>query len=102
MKVVYGTPKTVMAVGMTEVNEIATPFIAFADRDKVEADPEMVSGIGSETGSIVEKVHDMGGVVIYFDNPTAAEQFLQMSLSLLSGAMKSEWSEVEGVGEVTQ
>jgi hypothetical protein len=102
VKVVYGTPKTVMAVGMTEVNEIATPFIAFVDREKVDADPEMASGFGDETAGIVEKVHDMGGVVIYFDNPPAAQQFMTMSLMLFNNAMKSEWSEIEMIGEEVQ
>lgn len=91
-----------MAVGMTEINNLATPFIAFVDRDKVDADPDMVSGFGSETVGIVDKVHDMGGVVVYFDNPTAAQQFLTMSAILFNSAMDSDWSEVEMVGNEVQ
>lgn len=101
MKVVYGTPKTVMAVGMAEVGDLSTPFVAFIDKAKVDADPDMVSGFGASNG-IVDKVHDMGGVVVYFDNPAAAKQFLAMTAMLFNSAMESEWSEVEMVGSEVQ
>jgi hypothetical protein len=101
VKVVYGTPKTVLAVGMAEVGELSTPFIAFIDRAKVDADPDMVSGFGASNG-IVDKIDGMGGVVVYFDNKDAAQQFMTMTAMLFSSAMDSEWSDVEMVGNEVQ
>jgi hypothetical protein len=101
LKVVYGTPKTVMAVGMAEVGDLSTPFIAFVDKAKVDADPDMVSGFGASNG-IVDKIDSMGGVVVYFDNMQAAKQFLTMSAMLFSDAMGTDWSDVEMVGNEVQ
>lgn len=101
MKVVYGTPKTVMAVGMAEVGDPSTPFIAFIDRAKVEADPELVSGFGASNG-IVDKIDSMGGVVVYFDNMPAAKQFMTMTAMLFSSAVDTDWSDVEMFGNEIQ
>ena len=101
MKVVYGTPKTVMAVGMAEVGDLSTPFIAFVDKAKVDADPDMVSGFGASNG-IVDKIDGMGGVVVFIDNVEAAEKMMAMLVMMFQSAMDTEWSEVEMFGKEVQ
>lgn len=101
MKVVYGTPKTVMAVGMAEVGDLSTPFVAFVDKSKVDADPDMVSGFGA-SNSIVDKIDGMGGVVVFIDNVEAAKKMMAMLAMMFHSAMDTEWSEVEEMGDITQ
>jgi enoyl-[acyl-carrier-protein] reductase (NADH) len=101
MKVVYGTPKTVMAVGMAEVGELSTPFVAFVDKAKVDADPDMMSVFGA-SNSIVDKIDGMGGVVVYFDNKDAAKQFMTMTAMLFQSAMDTDWYEVEEMDDTVQ
>lgn len=101
MKVVYGTPKTVMAVGMAEVGDLSTPFIAFVDKAKVDADPDMVSGFGASNG-IVDKIDGMGGVVVFIDNVEAAKKMMVMLTMMFQSAMDTEWSEVEEMDDNVQ
>lgn len=101
MKVVYGTPKTVMAVGMAEVGDLSTPFVAFVDKAKVDADPDMVSGFGASNG-IVDKIDHMGGVVVFIDNVEAAKKMMAMLAMMFQSAMDTEWSEVEEMDDNVQ
>jgi hypothetical protein len=101
VKVVYGTPKTVMAVGMAEVGELSTPFVAFVDKAKVDADPDMVSGFGASNG-IVNKIDSMGGVVVFIDNLEAAKKLMAMLAMLFSDAIDTDWYDVEEMGDAVQ
>jgi hypothetical protein len=101
VKVIYGTPKTVMAVGMAEVGDLSTPFVAFVDKAKVDADPDMVSGFGASNG-IVDKIDGMGGVVVFIDNVEAAKKMMAMLAMMFQSAMDTEWSEVEEMDDTVQ
>ena len=93
MKVVYGNPKTIMTIGMTLLGDIPTPFIGFVDKIKVEADPAFA--YGSDAAVMINKINDLGGVIIYVENPSAAQRLHEMLNVLFSNATDTPWGDIE-------
>lgn len=89
MKVVYGNPKTVLTLGMATLGDIPTPFIGFADRAKVVDFDAMTSG--PDASVLIEKIDAAGGVIIYIENPIAAQRIHMMMSQLFEAAQAGEW-----------
>lgn len=93
MKVVYGNPKTIMNIGMAVIGDIPTPFIGFVDKAKVEDSPLFAAG--SDASAMIDKVDALGGVVIYIENPDAAERLTNHLMHLFDSAAESVWGDIE-------
>ena len=93
MKVVYGNPKTIMTIGMAVIGDIPTPFIGFVDKAKVEDSPLFAAG--SDASAMINKVDALGGVIIYIENPDAAERLTNHLMHLFDSAAESVWGEIE-------
>jgi hypothetical protein len=95
MKVVYGNPKTVMAMGMALLGETPTPFIGFVDRAKVDSDPFFATG--PDSAAMINKIDAIGGVIIFIENPDAAERLNTHIAELFASACEGDWGDVEQV-----
>ena len=93
MKVVYGSPKTVMTIGMALIGDVFTPFIGFVDKAKVEDSP--LFSAGSDASAMIDKLDALGGVVIYIENPDAAERLTNHLMHLFDSAAQSDWGDIE-------
>lgn len=93
MKVVYGNPKTIMTIGMSLIGDVPTPFIGFVDKAKVEESPLFAAG--SDASAMIDKVDALGGVVIYIENPDAAERLTNHLMHLFDSAAESVWGDIE-------
>jgi hypothetical protein len=95
MKVVYGNPKTILTLGMTLLGETPTPFIGFVDKAKVEGDPFFATG--PDSTALINKIDTLGGVIVYIENPEAAQRLHEMLHALFASASTGPWSDVEEV-----
>lgn len=95
MKVVYGNPKTIMTMGMALLGEVPTPFIGFVDKAKVEGNPFFSSG--PDSTALLDKIDTLGGVIVYIENPEAAQRLHEMMHLLFSAAEGTPWENVEQV-----
>jgi hypothetical protein len=93
VKVVYGNPKTIMTIGMVLLGDIPTPFMGFVDKIKVEADPAFA--FGSNAAAMIEKIDELGGVIIYVENPDAASRLHEMLNVLFNSATETPWGDIE-------
>ena len=93
MKIVYGNPNTIMTIGMSLVGDVPTPFFGFVNRDGVKDDPFFSSG--PSASALINRIDEMGGAIIYVENPEAAERFHFMLANLFSEASTTEWQNVE-------
>ena len=93
MKVVYGNPKTIMTIGMAMLGDTPTPFFGFVDRASVEGDAFFTEGPNST--SLIDKIDALGGVIIYLENPEAAERMHAFMAQLFDSASNSDWRNVE-------
>lgn len=89
MKVVYGNPKTVLTLGVSLLGDIPTPFIGFVDRAKV-SDFDAISR-GTDASAIISRIDDAGGVIIYIENPDAAERLHSFMSDLFCSASQGDW-----------
>jgi len=92
MKVIYGSPKTVMTIGMAMIGDMPTPFIGFVDKAKVEDSPLFAAG--SDASAMIDKVDALGGVIIYIENPDAEERLTNHLMNLFDGAAESDWGDI--------
>lgn len=92
MKVVYGNPKTVLTLGMATLGDIPTPFIGFADRAKVVDFDAMTSG--PDASVLIDKIDAAGGVIIYIENPDAAERLHKFMAHLFYSAQQGNWGDI--------
>lgn len=95
MKVVYGNPKTVMTIGMAMLGETPTPFIGFVDKAKVEGDKFFTAGPSST--ALIDKIDALGGVIIFIENPDAAERMAQTMSLLFENAVDGDWGDINQV-----
>ncbi len=93
MKVVYGNPKTIMTIGMSLIGDVPTPFIGFVDKAKVEGDNFFTAGPSST--ALIDKIDALGGVIIYIENPDAAERLSNHMMHLFEAAFESTWGDIE-------
>lgn len=92
MKVIYGNPKTVMTLGMAMLGDVPTPFFGFVDRASVEGDQFFTAGPSS--AMLIDKIDALGGVIIYLENPDAAERLHACMAQLFDSAFNSDWKDV--------
>ena len=78
------------------LGDTPTPFIGFVDRSKMDGKESVTHG--SDASALIEEIDQMGGVVIYFENPGAAERIHAVMSSLFSNAMSTDWSSIEQTG----
>lgn len=93
MRVVYGNPKTIMTFGMAMLGDTPTPFFGFVDKVRVEGDPFFTSGPNST--DLINKIDALGGVIVYVENPDAAERLHEGLGLLFSSASSGPWLNVE-------
>ena len=93
MKVVYGNPKTILTFGMAMLGDTPTPFFGFVDKAHVDGDPFFTSGPNST--DMINKIDALGGVIIYVENPDAAERFHEGLGLLFHNACSSSWVDIE-------
>ena len=95
MKLVYGNPKTILTMGMALLGDVPTPFIGFVDKAKVEGNPFFMSG--PDSTELINKIDTLGGVIVYIENPEAAERLHEMMNLLFNSASGTPWNDVEEV-----
>jgi hypothetical protein len=95
MKVVYGNPKTILTMGMSLLGDVPTPFIGFVDKAKVDGNPFFMSG--PDSAEMINKIDTLGGVIVYIENPEAAQRLHEMMHLLFSTAVGGPWDDVEQV-----
>jgi len=89
---VYGGQKTVLALGMGMMGGEATPFIGFVPRDPNMKGSVLVSG-SKNTDDTIKEIEAKGGVIIWFDNPDAAERIHTLLANLFDTACSGEWGD---------
>lgn len=100
MKVVYGNPKTVLTLGVALLGDVPTPFIGFVDRAKV-ADFDAISS-GTNAAAIIGRIDEAGGVIIYIENPDAAERLHSFMSDLFCSAQQGDWGGLNQSGASLQ
>ena len=69
---VLGNNTSMLAVGVSDMNGVPTPFISVVDVSKINiSDAEFVEG-KDECDDMVRRIKEAGGVVIHIHNPIAA------------------------------
>jgi hypothetical protein len=81
-----------MTIGMAMIGDMPTPFIGFVDKAKVEDSPLFAAG--SDASTMIDKVDALGGVIIYIENPDAAERLTNHLMHLFDGAAESTWGDI--------
>jgi hypothetical protein len=81
-----------MTIGMAMVGNMPTPFIGFVDKAKVEDSPLFAAG--SDASALIDKVDALGGVIIYIENPDAAERLTNHLMHLFDNAAESDWGDI--------
>lgn len=95
MKLIYGNPKTIMTMGVAMLGDVPTPFIGFVDKAKVEGNPFFTAGPNST--DLINKIDTLGGVIVYIENPDAAQRLHEMMHLLFSTAVGGPWDDVKEV-----
>ncbi len=96
MKIVYGTGKTSLMVGVDRMGSGHAPFIGFVDADVIK-DRDGFNGGKMAVDEIAAVVEASGGVMVYIENREAAETMMQMLMVVFSNASEIDWNENEGV-----
>jgi hypothetical protein len=81
-----------MTIAMAMVGDMPTPFIGFVDKAKVEDSPLFAAG--SDASALIDKVDALGGVIIYIENPDAAERLTNHLMHLFDNAAESDWGDI--------
>lgn len=92
MKVVYGTPNTIMTMGVAKLGEVETPFFGFIDKAKMLASD--ISSINS-SGEVIDKIDKLDGTIIFIENPDAAERMHTLLSHLFSSAFDGDWGNIK-------
>lgn len=95
MKLIYGNPKTIMTMGMAMLGDVPTPFFGFGDKAKVEKVGSFSSG--TDLIALINRIDAEGGVIVYLENPEAAQRLHEMMHLLFSTAEGGPWDDVEQV-----
>jgi hypothetical protein len=95
VKVVYGNPKTIMTIGMSLIGDVPTPFIGFVDKDKAKVEGDNFFTAGPSSTALIDKIDALGGVIIYIENPDAAERLSNHMMHLFEAAIESTWGDIE-------
>lgn len=77
------------------IGEIPTPFIGFVDQSKVEDDPFFATG--PDSTALINKIDTLGGVIVYIENPEAAERLSGHMMTLFASAEDGPWGDIEQV-----
>ena len=92
MKVVYGSPNTIMTMGVAKLGEVDTPFFGFIDKAKIlESD---ISSITSPL-EVIDKIDKLDGTIILIENPDAAERIHTLLSHLFSSVVDGDWGNVK-------
>lgn len=94
MKIVYGNPKTTLAVGVAGLGDKPTPFFAFVDSDKIRDKPLFSEG-EADSAAMIAGIEAAGGTIVYIENPDAAHRFTQQMFSAFVSAVNTPWSDLE-------
>lgn len=99
MKVVYGTGKTALMVGVDKLGDGYAPFLGFVEAENIkDMEPKNFGKMAvDEVSAVVEK---SGGVMIYIENQEAAETLMRMLMVLFHNVVDTSWggtTEAEGV-----
>lgn len=89
---VYGGLNTVFAMGVSMMGEAATPFIGFVPCDPTMIDNSLMEGVIDTTATISD-IEAKGGVVIWVDNPDAAERICNHLNELFNEASHGQWGD---------
>lgn len=87
---VYGASGTTLALGIGMMAGEETPFIAFVRSDALLKGPALVSG-SDEAGEAIQNIEDRGGIIVWFENPDAADRILSFMSDLFGAAAISHW-----------
>lgn len=96
MKIVYGNPKTIMTTGVSVLGDKPTPFFGFVDMDKMKDSPVFTEGSQDAT-QMINDIEEFGGVIIYIENPDAAERFTNSMMMTFASAIDTDWGDLEQV-----
>lgn len=90
MKVVYGTGKTALMVGVDSLGNGYAPFLGFVDAETIKGiEPQKRGKMAvDEVADVVEK---SGGVMIYIENQEAAETMMRMLMVLFNNVIDTPW-----------
>ena len=88
---VLGNNTSMLAVGVSDMNGVPTPFISVVDVSKINiSDAEFVEG-KDECDDMVRRIKDAGGVVIHIHNPIAASNLHAMLACLFENTSQGTW-----------
>ena len=93
MKIVYGGPNTVMTIGVALLGDVPTPFFGFVDKDKVVGEEMMKATTPAQ--DMLDKIEELGGTIIFIENPEAAERMHNLLSMLFSSAVDGDWGDVK-------
>ncbi len=94
MKLIYGNPKTILTMGMAMLGEVPTPFFGFVDRDKMKDKAIFTEG-AQDAKQMISDIEDAGGVIIYIENPDAAERLTSNMMMTFASAIDTDWGDIE-------
>jgi hypothetical protein len=96
LKIVYGSPKTVLTIGVAVLGDKPAPFIGFVDRDKMKDKAIFTEG-AQDAKQMISDIEDAGGVIIYIENPDAAERLTSNMMMTFASAIDTDWGDIEQV-----
>jgi hypothetical protein len=94
MKIVYGNPKTAMSIGVALLGDKPTPFFGFVDRDKIKNFENYAEGM-TDCSLMISHIEAAGGVIVYIENPDAAERLTSHLLMTFASAIDTDWGDIE-------
>lgn len=99
---VYGTPKTVLAIGIAPMNNIPTPFIAFADEKNLGLKSSKLDQGAENAARAISDLTEAGATIVYFENPEAAERLINLMADVFEHAVQGSWGDVQEAEVATQ
>lgn len=100
MKMVYGNKRNALMVGVAEIGGRHTPFFGLVGTDELNK-TGFVQGV-TKCDEMIKIIDESGGVVIYVDNPDAAQTVHEMLSMLFEAASTTDWNKQTEVEAVLQ
>ena len=91
MKIVYGTNKNILAIGVAMVGNEPMPFFGFVDKDKMQGSEFLTTG--PDTAAVIDKIEELGGIVVFVENHDAAGRLIETMSTLFNAAADNGWGE---------
>lgn len=91
--IIYGSPNTVLTMGMALLGDVVTPFIGFIDGNRVDEFNDLISD--NEPLALVDHIQVVNGTIVFFENPPAAMMLHASITQLFAFALDGAWGNKE-------